>query len=332
MRSPRTSTAGPSVSVVMARHGSAAVGRRGSVARPKSAVTDVTSGREFQRQHDPGLTLVPELGPAPASSRNRAPPATGSSSQRAVSTRRMWPWANSATSPSAAAQRAPAPGRPRLHHLRGASPPGQPSRHRSQSGRAARICGRGQPLVLAVVPLPQLVARSRRARRSRPAGRSPAPAAAGWRARARTRTPPAAAASRPRSRAALLESAADRSARVLSGQAPLGLPRGGRRRSPGHGSRSAALSPAMPPVRSISATFASRRTWRASPLNSRREERGDDLGRDLGSDHPPAEAEDVDVVVLDALVGGVVVVDRRRPDPRGSCTPRPKPRRPNRTR
>jgi hypothetical protein len=42
-----------------------------------------------------------------------------------------------------------------------------------------------------------------------------------------------------------------------------------------------------------------------------REERGDDLGGDLDADDPAAETQNVDRVVLDALVGGVRVVDRR---------------------
>ena len=44
------------------------------------------------------------------------------------------------------------------------------------------------------------------------------------------------------------------------------------------------------------------------------EERPHDLGGDLNADYPSAHAEDVDLVVLEALVRGVRVVDRRGPD------------------
>src|SRR5262249_56281399 len=47
-----------------------------------------------------------------------------------------------------------------------------------------------------------------------------------------------------------------------------------------------------------------------------REERGHELACDGRADDLGAEAEDVHVVVLDALVGAVDVVADRRPDPR----------------
>src|ERR1700722_10820970 len=48
--------------------------------------------------------------------------------------------------------------------------------------------------------------------------------------------------------------------------------------------------------------------------NARAQKRLDDLDHDLGTDHPATHAEDVDAVVLDALVRGVVIVDRARAD------------------
>ena len=84
-----------------------------------------------------------------------------------------------------------------------------------------------------------------------------------------------------------------------------------------------------PWVRSISCTLARRRTWRSSPEIDGAEERGHDLGRDLGADHAAAEAEHVDAVVLDGLMGGVGVVDRaaRTPSilPAATDTPAPEP-------
>ncbi len=46
----------------------------------------------------------------------------------------------------------------------------------------------------------------------------------------------------------------------------------------------------------------------------RAEERLDDLDHDLGTDHASPHAQNVDAVVLDALVRGVMVVDRARAD------------------
>ena len=91
-------------------------------------------------------------------SASSAPSAAGRPSQRAASTRSTWPWANSATRPCDRAQlgeHARPPARPPRSRP---SPPGQPSRHRTQSGRSLADLRSGQALVLAVVPLEQLVA------------------------------------------------------------------------------------------------------------------------------------------------------------------------------
>src|ERR1700744_2603378 len=48
--------------------------------------------------------------------------------------------------------------------------------------------------------------------------------------------------------------------------------------------------------------------------DDRAQERRDDLDHLLDPDHAPAEAQNVDPVVLDALVRGVVIVDRARAD------------------
>ncbi len=69
--------------------------------------------------------------------------------------------------------------------------------------------GRRQPLVVAVVPLPQVLAELGLRRRTRPARRSPARAAAGCAARART-SGPRAATPGPWPARARLRSAADR--------------------------------------------------------------------------------------------------------------------------
>ncbi len=50
------------------------------------------------------------------------------------------------------------------------------------------------------------------------------------------------------------------------------------------------------------------------PSEAGGEEGRDELGGEGGADHPAPEAEDVDVVVLDGLVGGVRVVGQNRPD------------------
>ena len=70
----------------------------------------------------------------------------------------------------------------------------------------------------------------------------------------------------------------------------------------------AALAGASSAGASIARTLSSRRRWRASPLNVRREEGDAALERRLGPDDPGAERQDVHVVVLDALVGRVGVV------------------------
>ena len=63
----------------------------------------------------------------------------------------------------------------------------------------------------------------------------------------------------------------------------------------------------MPPVRSISATLASRRTCRSAPLNVARGTPRRSP-RPARSDHAAAQTEHVHVIVLDCLVGGVGVV------------------------
>ena len=144
--------------------------------RPKSAVTYVTAAaalRRGDRRRDVGgyagasvpalaidlrsraRTRAPPI--APARSASRAPPAAASSSQRAASTRKMWPWAKASASPSA-------PREPRQHavragaHLsrllaaRAAVPPQVPA------GWSLTDLRRGQALVVAVVPLAQVLA------------------------------------------------------------------------------------------------------------------------------------------------------------------------------
>ncbi len=59
-------------------------------------------------------------------------------SQRAVSTRSTWPWANTATSPSAPSKEAIVRSTRRPTSA-AVSPPGQPSRHRYHPGRRSRI-------------------------------------------------------------------------------------------------------------------------------------------------------------------------------------------------
>ena len=92
------------------------------------------------------------------SSKYSAPAATGWPSHRAVATRNEWPCATSTTSPWASRRRAFASTRSRrAPTFLGRSPPGQPSRHRSQSGSVVRISSRGDALVVAVTPLGQVV-------------------------------------------------------------------------------------------------------------------------------------------------------------------------------
>ena len=116
----------------------------------------------------------------PGARRSRAPSAI----QRAPSTRSMCPCENTAASPSAARARAitrsaRAPTSPAL------SPPGQPSRHSTQSGRASWICARRQPLVVAVVPLEQVLAHAAHRRQPAQLARFARAHARGSRARAR---------------------------------------------------------------------------------------------------------------------------------------------------
>ena len=81
-----------------------------------------------------------------------------SPSQRAASTRSRWPWANRATAPSTASSSAITRSA-RSPTAAASSPLGQPSRQRYQSGRVSSDLGGGDPLVVAVVPLEQVVGR-----------------------------------------------------------------------------------------------------------------------------------------------------------------------------
>ena len=68
-------------------------------------------------------------------------------------------------------------------------------------------------------------------------------------------------------------------------------------------------------MRSISATLARRRTWRSSSETRAARKATTISRRHLDADHPAAQAQHVDVVVLDALMGGVGVMDGGGADP-----------------
>ena len=70
---------------------------------------------------------------------------------------------------------------------------------------------------------------------------------------------------------------------------------------------------------SIARTLSSRRWWRGSPLNVAPRNATTHSKAGSGPIDPGAQRQDVHVVVLDALVGGVRVVADRRPDRRASC-------------
>ena len=65
---------------------------------------------------------------------------------------------------------------------------------------------------------------------------------------------------------------------------------------------------------SISATSANRRRWRSAPLNWVGE-RARQFPCQFEAGYASAQAQDVEVVVLDALAAGVDVTDGRRADP-----------------
>ena len=75
-----------------------------------------------------------------------------------------------------------------------------------------------------------------------------------------------------------------------------------------------AQSSAPMPSRSIAPTLARRRTCRSSPLKLAVAKAATQLARDLRADHPGAERQHVDVIVLDALAGRVGVVGHRAAD------------------
>ena len=109
---------------------------QGSGHAPAAGVSYVSFQRRttrVSRSYPSTLTLPVE--------RNRRPPKrTGSSSQRAPSARRMWPWAKIATSPSTARISSMTRSH-RAETSAGVSPFGTPSRHRYQSGWSSRISG-----------------------------------------------------------------------------------------------------------------------------------------------------------------------------------------------
>ena len=99
--------------------------------------------------------LVAQHRPATAGSiAKRTPSVAGSPIQRAISTRLKCPCPTSTTSPPAAPPGPrPARRRPGCRPASPVSPPGQGCVHTVQPGIRSRICGGGEALVVAVVPL-----------------------------------------------------------------------------------------------------------------------------------------------------------------------------------
>jgi len=67
---------------------------------------------------------------------------------------------------------------------------------------------------------------------------------------------------------------------------------------------------------SKSATLARRRRWRSAPLNSRGKKPLDQFPGECVTNYPAPEADHVEIVVLDALVGGKDLMNQARPNPR----------------
>ena len=157
------------------------------------AVVPAPRAGAFQRLITARLALVAEHRDRRRVEREQRPASGGRPTQRAAITRSTWPWANRADvaverrrSRRSGGRRAAPTSAGRLA-TRAAVAPQVPVRPRLADLR------RRDPLVLAVVPLEQVLV-SRPARRSRPAGRSRARARAGSTARARTSRPPSAVA------------------------------------------------------------------------------------------------------------------------------------------
>ena len=148
----------------------------------------------------------------------------GRPSQRAASTRSTWPWANSATSPGDRRQLGEHAVRPLPHLVRGLPAGTAVAPQRPSPGRSLADLRRGEPLVLAVVPLDQLVAGLGHVARS-PARRQ---VSSGPAQRAREHALEAPARERHREQlglpAALLGQRHVGAAGVPAGPAPLGLP------------------------------------------------------------------------------------------------------------
>ena len=151
------------------------------------------AARDHRRVRQAALAEAPQRRGGRARGRARRSPPGASTKQRAVGRRQAEPARRQHAQHVAvredqhvarAQAAARAPRRRARRRRRACSPPGQPSRQRSQPGRRSRICARRQPLVVAVVPFHEL---------ARCSLRSPKPASSRRLARAR-----AAGCSRPR--------------------------------------------------------------------------------------------------------------------------------------
>ena len=157
------------------------------------------------------------------SSRKSRPSVTGSPSQRAASTRRAWPCAeDQRPGPRRPRSRATTRSRRSRHLRRRVSPPGTGCVQTVQPGHGLADLGGGDALVVAVVPLGEVLV-DLGVGEARPARRCAGPAAAGWSAPGRSRSPAS------RSRSAARHLARRRGQRQVGGRgvpavaAPLGL-------------------------------------------------------------------------------------------------------------
>ena len=146
------------------------------------------AGSRFQPRIACVSRSYPSVEIVPGASTNRAPAATGISSHRAASTRRMCPCANATASPSAAPHPGDHPVRPRADLARASRRPGS-RRATGPSRGAARGSAAWSGPRTRRSPTRAGPRRSRPGRRARRARRSRAPAAAGCTAPARTSPP-----------------------------------------------------------------------------------------------------------------------------------------------
>ena len=144
----------------MCRHGRRSRRRRSSLAISRGSRLTWQGTRDWYRPRS-GSPVRRRRARSPARSgwrcraRNTGRRRGGSPSQRAASTRRMWPLENTSTLPATARTRATTRSA-RAPTSAGDSPPGQPSRNSCQPGRPCEDLGRAASFVVAVVPLDEI--------------------------------------------------------------------------------------------------------------------------------------------------------------------------------